>query len=281
MKHHKGLVNTVLIALLLVGIAGCDWIAPSDDSPYNHIFREQEAHLTDDASSPFCDFSIDYTCLEAKDDSIAELINHAIQREWLGDAYATLAPEMAVDSFMNVYIRNYRDEVGALYEADKAKATNGEGIPQWYDQTYSLVTFVEEGHAGTVNASANWFVDMGGAHPNQWSRWMNFDFVTGRLLTINEVFLPSARKDIESLLLDKLIRLQAEQHPEENVASLEDLQKLGFLQMTNIYIPDNFLLGKEAVLFLFNRYDIAPYSAGEIVIKVPYEEIGQWMKNLN
>lgn len=281
MKHHKGLVNTVLIALLLVGIAGCDWIAPSDDSPYNHIFREQEAHLTDDASSPFCDFSIDYTCLEAKDDSIAELINHAIQREWLGDAYATLAPEMAVDSFMNVYIRNYRDEVGPLYEADKAKATSGEGIPQWYDQTYSLVTFVEEGHAGTVNASANWFVDMGGAHPNQWSRWMNFDFVTGRLLTTDEVFLPSARKDIESLLLDKLIRLQAEQHPEENVASLEDLQKLGLLQMTNIYIPDNFLLGKEAVLFLFNRYDIAPYSAGEIVIKVPYEEIGQWMKNLN
>ena len=279
MKHHKGLVNIVLIALLLTGMAGCDWIAPSDDSPYNHIFREQEAHLTEDASSPFCDFSIDYTYLEAKDDSIATLINHAIQREWLGDAYATLPPEMAVDSFMNVYIRNYRNEVGTLYQADKAKATSGEAIPQWYDQTYSLVTFVEEGHAGTVNASANWFVDMGGAHPNQWSRWMNFDFVTGKPLRKQDVFKAEAKQDIESLLLDKLIRQQAEQHPEENVTSLEDLQKLGFLQMTNMYIPDNFLLSKEAVLFLFNRYDIAPYSAGEIVIKVPYEEIGQWIKN--
>ena len=108
---------------------------------------------------------------------------------------------------------------------------------------------------------------------------MNFDFATGKYLSKEELFLPSAKAAIESLLLDKLIRLQAEQHPEQNVSTLEDLQKLGFLQMTNIYIPDNFLLTKEAVLFLFNRYDIAPYSAGEIVIKVPYEEIGQWIKN--
>ena len=279
MKRYQWLVNRFLIVLGLLGATGCDWIGPSNDSPYNHIFREEAAHLTDDASSPFCDFSIDYTYLEDENDSIATLINQAIQREWLGDDYANLLPEVAVDSFMHVYIRDYRQEVGKLYGADRAQATSEEEIPNWYNQTYSLVTFVEEGRGGTVNASANYFVDMGGAHPNQWSRWMNFDFVSGKHLTQEEVFLPSAKADIEKLLLDKFIRQQAEQHPEENVASLEDLQQLGFLQMTNMYIPDNFLLGKEAVLFLFNRYDIAPYSAGEIVIEVPYEEIGPYLKN--
>ena len=279
MKRYQWLVNRFLIVLGLLGVTGCDWIGPSNDSPYNHIFREEAAHLTDDASSPFCDFSIDYTYLEDENDSIATLINQAIQREWLGDDYANLLPEVAVDSFMHVYIRDYRQEVGKLYGADRAQATSEEEIPNWYNQTYSLVTFVEEGRGGTVNASANYFVDMGGAHPNQWSRWMNFDFVSGKHLTQEEVFLPSAKADIEKLLLDKLIRQQAEQQPEENVASLEDLQQLGFLQMTNMYIPDNFLLGKEAVFFLFNRYDIAPYSAGEIVIEVPYEEIGPYLKN--
>ena len=48
--------------------------------------------------------------------------------------------------------------------------------------------------------------------------------------------------------------------------------------MTNMYIPDNFLLHKEGVSFLFNRYDIAPYSVGEIVIEIPYEEIGYCLK---
>ena len=53
---------------------------------------------------------------------------------------------------------------------------------------------------------------------------------------------------------------------------------MGFLQHTNMFIPDNFLLSKRGMLFLFNRYDIAPYSAGEIVIEVPYEEIGHLLK---
>ena len=89
---------------------------------------------------------------------------------------------------------------------------------------------------------------------------------------------PSAKADIKSILLDKLICLQAQLHPEEKITTLEDLQNLGFLQFTNMYIPDNFLLGKNEVLFLFNRYDIAPYAAGEIIIRLSYEEIGPYLK---
>lgn len=270
----------MLLALLfMLGASGCGLGSSSDDSPYKHLFREAEAHLTDDASSPFCDFSIDYTYLDEEGDSIAALVNRTIQHEWLGEDYASLHPEVAVDSFMNVYLRDYRQEAGALYRTDRAQNGADTEVPHWFSQTYSLVTFVEEGHGGTINASANWFVDMGGAHPNQWSRWMNFDFETGRLLTKEDVFLPSAQADIETLLFDNLMLQVGAQFPDETLSTLEDLQQKGFLQMTNMYIPDNFLLSKKGVLFLFNRYDIAPYSAGEIVIEVPYEDIGQWMKN--
>lgn len=269
------LVLTNLFAVLLTG--GCGQVGSSDDAPYLNIRLEEEVHLTGDASSPFCDISIDYSCLNEKGDSIASLINRCIQSEFLGEDYASLTPQAAVDSFKNVYARDYRQEVGKIYLADKAQAASEDEIPAWYNQTYSLLTFVDEGHGGTVNATANIFVDTGGAHPQQWARWLNFDFVSGQLLTLEEVFLPSAKTDIESLLLEKLIRQQAEQHPEENVTSLEDLQKLGFLQLTGIYIPENFLLAKDAVIFLFNRYDIAPYSAGEIVLHAPYEEIGAYL----
>ena len=50
------------------------------------------------------------------------------------------------------------------------------------------------------------------------------------------------------------------------------------IKINNRYIPDNFILGKEEVSFLFNRYDIAPYSAGEIVLHISYEKIGPFMK---
>lgn len=278
MEHCKWMYKIAQVAVFSALVSACGSSASYEDSPYRNIVVVEEAHLTDDASSPYCDFSMDYSFLKEDDDSIAQLINRHIQREILGVDYAILVPEAAIDSFKNTYLRDYRKEVGELYLVDKAQAEEGTEIPAWYSQTYSLLTFLDEGHKGTMGVSANIFVDTGGAHPNQWGRWLNFDYVTGKLLAQEDVFHASAKTDIEKILLDKLIRMQAEEHPEDSVSTLEDLQELGFLQLTNMYIPDNFLLNKEAMLFLFNRYDIAPYSAGEIIIRVPYEEIGPYLK---
>ena len=280
MKRYIRMGKQALITLFIVLIlSGCQWVSSYDDSPYHHIFIEEEARLTDDASSPYLDFAIDYTCLSEEDDSIAQVINRAIQREFLGADYADLVPQEAVDSFKNVYLHNYRMEVGELYQADLDKSISRESMPEWYGQIYSMVTFVEEGRNGQViNASANYFVDMGGAHPNQWSQWLNFDATTGKLLTKEDVFKAEAKADIETLLLNKLLLHQASLYPEETLNNLEDLHAKGILQMTPMYIPDNFHLGKDKVSFLFNRYDIAPYSAGEIVLEFSYEEIGHCLK---
>lgn len=270
-------ISLLVLLLALLGVSACSLIDPYDSPAFPTIHLEEEAHLTDDPASPFCEFSIDYTYPNEKNDTIAGLINRSIQREFLGDDYADLMPEVAVDSFKNTYLRQYRTETGELYRADVAKHGT-EGIPHWYDQTYSLVTFVEEGHDNVLNASANYYVDKGGAHPNQWSRWLNFHATDGKLLTKEDVFLPSAKAEIEQILLDQLIRKVAKLHPKENIVSIVNLRKNGYLEFTDIYIPDNFLLGKENILFLFNRYDIAPYAFGEIVLEVPYGEIGHCLK---
>ena len=276
MNLHKRLFRYIGAVGLAVLMVGCG-LSSNGDSAYRHVFIEEEARLVDTDNSPYCDFAIDFTYLDEVD-SVAVRMNRSIQREFLGDDYATLTPVAAVDSFRNAYLADYRNEVGAIFEKERANASSEEEIPAWFSQTYSLVTFVEEGQGGVINATANYFVDMGGAHPHQWSQWLNFDFVTGRILEKDEVFHLEASADIESLLLDKLIRMQAEENPDMQVNSLEDLQNMGFLQHTNMFIPDNFLLSKRGMLFLFNRYDIAPYSAGEIVIEVPYEEIGHYLK---
>ena len=277
MNLHKRLYKYIGAVALAVLMVGCG-LSSNGDSAYRHVFIEEEARLADTDNSPYCDFAIDFTYLDEVD-SVAVRMNRNIQREFLGDDYATLDPVAAVDLFRNTYLADYRNEVGAIFEKERANASSEDEIPAWFSQTYSLVTFVEEGQSGVVNATANYFVDMGGAHPHQWSIWLNFDFVTGRILEKEDVFHLEASADIEALLLDKLIRMQAEEHPDMQVNSLEDLQNMGFLQHTNMFIPDNFLLSKRGMLFLFNRYDIAPYSVGEIVIEVPYGEIGHYLKN--
>ena len=151
-------------------------------------------------------------------------------------------------------------------------------LPAWFNRTYSLITFLDDGMEGIKHASATYYVYMGGPHPNQWSKWINFDMHTGKLLAKEDVFKPEAQAEIEALLLDKLIQVQSKNFPDEKITTLEDLQEKGFLLMTNMYIPDNFLLDKDKVMFLFNRYDIAPYAAGETILEVAYEEMKHYMK---
>lgn len=280
MKQYKLILVGGIVALSAFLMNGCKLSTSYDYSPYQHIQVEEEAYLSDDVSSPFCDFSLYFSSLNEEDDSIALLINRTIQQKFLGDEYADLTPSAAVDSFKNTYLRNYRKETGSLYQKEIERTTSAEEIPDWFNQTYSMVTMVEEGKENVVNATANMFVDMGGAHPNQWSHWLNFNLLTGKLLNKDDVFLKSAEADLERMLLDKLILQQAELYPEENIATLEDLQQKGFLQLTNIYIPDNFLLAKNGVMFLFNRYDIAPYSSGSIVLTLTYEEADPFLKDI-
>ena len=252
---------TMMCLVWVLFLTGCRQISAYDHSPYVNYNVVEEARLSADENSPYCDFSMDYSCLNEEGDSIAMLINQSIHREFLGDDFASLTPALAVDSFKNTYLRNYRAEVGAMYKVDKERM-EGEGeMPPWYGQTYSIVTFMEEGRSGIIGASANYFVDMGGAHPSQWSRWLNFDTITGQLLTIDDIFEPTSREEVERLLDEAVRNLQVDLYPDAKIT-----------------IPDNFLLAPHSVRFLYNRYDIAPRSSGSIEVELSYEAIGHCLK---
>ena len=252
---------TMICFAWVLFLSGCKHLPAYDYSPYVNFNVVEEAYLSTDENSPYCDFSMDYSCLNEEEDSIAVLINQRIHREFLGDEYASLTPAEAVDSFKNTYLRNYRVETGELYEVDKARMSSEGEIPPWYNQTYSIVTFMEEGRDGIMGASANYFVDMGGAHPNQWSRWLNFDTNTGKLLTTEDIFEPDARGEVERHLSEAVRNLQVDLYPDAKIT-----------------IPDNFFLGAESVRFLYNRYDIAPRSSGSIEVELSYEAIGHCLK---
>lgn len=277
MRNVYAAMSALMLALMT---SGCDGVSSYGYNPFPNISIKEEAHLTEDKSSPFCDFTIDYSYVNEKRDSIASIINRETQRQLLGEDYADLSPEAALDSFKNVYIRDYREATEEFYRADGIKDENY-SLPRWYERTYTLMTFAEEGREGIINISANYFEDMSGPHPNQYGRWLNFDSNTGKLLTSEDVFLDEARTEIEQKLIQKILLQQAELYPKENIETLENLREKGILEYTNIYIPDNFLLTKDKVSFLFNRYDIAPYSVGEIVIDMTYEEIGHCLKGEN
>ena len=270
-------MTTCLVSCFL--LSGCNGQKQIDSETVKTVKVEEQAHLQDDTVSPACKITIDYSYLAESDaaDSIAQRINRTIQAHVLGKEYIRMNPEVAVDSFKNTYINNYRKDVNEFYQEDIKNGTPKDELPTWYNYEYGLTTHFSEGKEGILNFIAETFKYTGGAHPNSWNKWMNFEKNTGKLLALKDVFMAGSEKPMSDMLLEKLITEMATRLEDSSITSLEELQNAGILNSTNMYVPDNFLLEKEKVSFLYNKYDIAPYAVGVITLSLPYTSVEKYM----
>ena len=268
---------TCLVSCFL--LSGCNGQKQIDSETVKTVKVEEQAHLQDDTVSPTCQITIDYSYLAKSDaaDSIVQRINRTIQAHILGKEYTRMNPEVAVDSFKNTYINNYRKDVNEFYQEDIKNGTPKDELPTWYNYEYGLTTYFSEGKEGILNFIAETFEYTRGAHPNSWNKWMNFEKNTGKLLALKDVFMAGSEKPISDMLLEELITEMATRLEDSSITSLEGLQNAGILNSTNMYVPDNFLLEKEKVSFLYNKYDIAPYAVGIITLSLPYTSVEKYM----
>lgn len=270
-------MTTCLVSCFL--LSGCNGQKQIDSETVKTVKVEEQAHLQDDTVSPACKITIDYSYLAESDaaDSIAQRINRTIQAHVLGKEYIRMNPEVAVDSFKNTYINNYRKDVNEFYQEDIKNGTPKDELPTWYNYEYGLTTHFSEGKEGILNFIAETFEYTGGAYPNSWNKWMNFEKNTGKLLALKDVFMAGSEKPMSDMLLEELITEMATRLEDSSITSLEGLQNAGILNSTNMYVPDNFLLEKEKVSFLYNKYDIAPYAVGVITLSLPYTSVEKYM----
>lgn len=265
----------LLSSLIFLSVACKD--NKQNDTGIERVKIEENISLNKNSESPSCKISIDVDFLNSPKDSVALAINKTINATLLGKQYESLTPKAAVDSFKNAYITSYNNEVGKLYEEDLKSNPEQKNLLSWYNYEYKLSSTITDGKSGILNVKATFFEYSGGAHPNEWGKWMNFSKTNGALLTYSDIFMTSSEKVISKMLLDKLIEYISDKYKDEKVNGINDLNNLGILNESDMYISDNFLVGKDEVSFLYNKYDIAPYSVGSIILSLPYSEVKDYM----
>lgn len=250
------------------------------ESKIKTIEQKQVYYMQKGNQCPSCSITMNYSYLEqnSKNDTVSNIINKEIANEILGTEYRDLSPETAIDSFKNSYIADYKKEVVPLYLEDikNNKTDNSIDVSQWYNYTYELKTSIKSGKKDILNYEAQFYEYTGGAHPNSWSKWLNFDSKTGELITLNKVFIDGSQKAINKLLLRELMNFISKQEGKE-VNSVAALNELGILDNVQMYIPDNFALEEDKISFLYNSYDIAPYAQGAIKLSLHYSELDKYL----
>jgi uncharacterized protein DUF3298 len=105
---------------------------------------------------------------------------------------------------------------------------------------------------------------MGGAHPNHFAQYTNFNTRTGKIIQYADFVVDTLafKKLVETRFLN-----EATEKAEDNVTIEEFFWGDGF------QLPINFALGKDNLELLYNPYEAAAYVFGEFELVFTYEEL--------
>jgi hypothetical protein len=190
-------------------------------------------------------------------------------------AYFPVFPEdaAALNKFVNnrkAIISGYFDsERKSLHEAadafilsyDTFLTSFPESAQSWYTRTELTV---DSSFNGIVQFSEYYEDYTGGAHGNYSAHYFLVKEQTGSSLILEDIVAPGA-------LVELTARITQAYRQQEGVESGVPLSEYG-LFVDQIEASDNFYISGNSLWFLYNPYEIAPYSAGVIEVGLPIEE---------
>ena len=97
---------------------------------------------------------------------------------------------------------------------------------------------------------------MGGAHGNSSRFFYNFDLSTAGLLTEKDLFVENYQEPLTQLIKQQIVEDNAE------IESVADLNDFHFFE-DQIKPNNNFYVNADGLVYVYNPYDIAPYSTGQ------------------
>lgn len=160
---------------------------------------------------------------------------------------------LSIDSLCGLIADMHKSQVADYPDA----ASN-----QWFIETYSDTTFHNQKLLSVQFTEATY---LGGAHPNTFTNFLNFEKSTGKTLGFDDII-----KDKTAFL--KISESAFRKNQELGVE--DDLEEAGYFFEKGIFaLPYNFTFNQEGIYLFFNPYEAGAYAFGPIAFTIPYEEV--------
>ena len=251
---------------MLLGVVACG-SESNEAMDFAMLQVERVVSITNEENAPQCSVSLKMDTATWQQGGQARAVNAAIARELLFIDDST-SMKLAADSFASHYTASYRHDMAPFYREDRGDA---EKRP-WYEYHYDIEAHAKAGRNGTTVYEASIDYYEGGAHGISQLIVLNFDNLTGRQLTLADVLVPGYQQPLNELLLQKLMQLKG-------TDTIDQLREQGFLYSMDMFAPENFVLRHDGgITFVYNPYEIAPYSEGLIKLELDSDELQKLWK---
>ena len=255
MKAEKA----VLLLALIVSMASCN--DKGDKYAFQYVTFKQDIPYKRGEEHPMCSFDLNVLKAHGADTIFADAFNVDISYFLFGKR--TTDVRGAMISFIDSVIKIFKDE--NIEQIEYAKKEGFE--PRDIDYEYIINTEVHYGnHKDIIGHFINMYQYTGGAHGGTFITCRNYRLEDGSVVTLENYFKPGYERVLLPVLERKLLEYAG-------CNSRDELDDHGYFSNEPMFIPDNFEIRQDTIDFIFNQYDIAPYSTGITTLSVPQDDI--------
>jgi len=231
---------------------------------YSNIF-----HLTPDTTLGGLSINIEAEIpVKYHNKEILGNIQQQIIAKMFGESYTKLP----IDSVIPVYVGKLFDDYKNSYGNDLERYKNLKGPMLNNDiQVEAVSMFLDE---KILSYSYEQYAFMGGAHGGSNRYFYNFDLSNGHILKESDLFIDNYKQPLTELIKQCIVEDNAE------IESVADLDELDFWEDA-IKPNGNFYISDEGIVYVFNPYEIAPYSTGQTEVTLPYDRLKVLLKPNN
>ncbi len=209
--------------------------------------RKDEPNCTPTDTKACSYFTATFVEVTSGSEYVMKAINEQIIDLLRGDEYTN------VEAHANGFIEEYLKEKNELYPMGAWSKSYEQKVVRNDEELFVI--------------STDFYTFTGGAHGYYSTVYENYDRVSGKLITLNDLFEPEYEQRLNEIGEDYLKRTL-------EIPKNQTLNDAGFIIENNDFkMNDNFALTKEGITFIFNPYEIAPYAMGQQEFTIPYHAL--------
>lgn len=262
-----------ITTLFLIGsLTGCQNNKPAsecNDLQFEKLTIDTTFQMTSNPESPKSEFKLkmDYP-IQTPDSQLQVVVEQFIVDSYFGSDFSTMSPQEAAMKYCERYQADYQNEGK---EVMKEYGNDWSNVSPWYN-FFEHSTGEAVYCANKVLSYCVFFsIYRGGAHDFQSSKCHVLDLQTLCRVYLVDLFSPDVTPDVSVLLRQSL----AKQHGCKNIAELKDT--LHIFEPEEVEISDNFYVSEEGITWVFNPYEIAPFSSGAIKASLSWQQLAPYL----
>ena len=187
-----------------------------------------------------------------------------------GEIFSHYPTDSILPKYANVLFQEYKKS-NETYLRNNAELKNSLSVLENEIQIQGVAMYLD---SKILSYSYERYAFMGGPHGNSSRLLYNFDLSNSHLITESDLFTDNYTESLTRLIKQQIVEDNAEM---ESVADLNDFHFFEDLIKPN----NNFYITAEGIVYVYNPYDIAPYSTGQTVVLLTFDKLKPILKPEN